>query len=95
MRPIRSTNLPVGIMAITDVIELAADGDSEAVIALHEALGQLEGVHERAAEVVKLRFFGGLKQDEIAALLEVSERSVRKYLSVAKLRLFRALEEER
>lgn len=43
------------------------------------------------ARIVKLRFFGGMQNAEIAALLEVSERTVERHWKVAKLWLYRAM----
>ncbi|MFG0245898.1 MAG: ECF-type sigma factor [Phycisphaerales bacterium JB052] len=44
---------------------------------IHKALRSLENLSERQAEIVELRFFGGLKVEEIADLLNVSDRTVR------------------
>ena len=46
------------------------------VIDLHEALDRLAGTHARAAQVVDLRFFGGLSIPEVARTLGLSESSV-------------------
>src|SRR5262249_42565018 len=46
------------------------------VIALHEALEGLAQAHPRHAQVVALRFFGGLSGPEVAAALEVSDTTV-------------------
>ena len=46
------------------------------VIALHEALESLAQEHPRPAQVVDLRFFGGLSVPEVARALEVSETTV-------------------
>lgn len=75
-------------------IPVTAPLPDDRLIEVHEVLDQLESDDPGLAQVVKMRYFGGLKQSEIGALLEVSERTVRKYLSVAKVRLFRALEEK-
>lgn len=48
----------------------------EEVIALDEALRELEALDPRQAEVVEQRFFGGLSLREIADLLGVSESTV-------------------
>jgi RNA polymerase sigma factor (TIGR02999 family) len=64
------------------------------LLEVHEVLDRLEAGNEILARVIKLRFFGGLRIAEIAALMELSERTVLKHLGVAKVRLFRALEEE-
>lgn len=44
---------------------------------LDEALTKLASVDERAARIVSLRFFGGLTEPEAAAVLGISERTVR------------------
>ena len=43
------------------------------------------------AQIVKLRFFSGLGNEEIATLLEVSERTVERHWKLAKLWLYREL----
>jgi len=43
------------------------------------------------AEIVKLRFFAGLQHDEIAALLDVNEKTVRRHWELAKVRLFQLI----
>lgn len=59
-----------GENAVTD--ETAVD-----VLALNEALGKLGELDPRAARVVELRFFGGLRDADIGPVLGVSERTVR------------------
>lgn len=46
------------------------------VLALHEALGELEQLNPRHAQVVEMRFFGGFTVPEIARHLEVSVSTV-------------------
>lgn len=46
------------------------------LLALDEALAELTALHPRQAQVVELRFFGGLSGDETAELLGVSPRTV-------------------
>ncbi|MEO1278847.1 MAG: ECF-type sigma factor, partial [Planctomycetota bacterium] len=60
-------------------------------IELEDALTQLAEVDERAARVVSLRFYGGLTEPEAAAILGVSERTVRGDWRSAKAFLRRAL----
>ena len=60
--------------------ELAA-GDAhgeETVLMVNEALGRLEEVNPRQAEVVIARFFGGMTADEIAEMLDISVRTVQR-----------------
>jgi RNA polymerase sigma factor (TIGR02999 family) len=46
------------------------------LLALHEALDHLAGLHKRQSEVVELRFFGGYTVEEIAEHLQVSVSTV-------------------
>ena len=64
------------------------------IIALHEALHDLADVDERESRVVELRFFGGMTQREIGAVLGLSERTVRDEWKHARAWLRRRLEEE-
>jgi RNA polymerase sigma factor (TIGR02999 family) len=54
-----------------------ADNQAELILALDEALGRLALIDERQSLVVQHRFFGGLTEDEIGAMLGVSARTVR------------------
>jgi RNA polymerase sigma-70 factor, ECF subfamily len=50
----------------------------EDLLALDMALSTLEAVDPRAARVVELRFFGGLREEEVAEVLEVSVITVKR-----------------
>ena len=50
--------------------------EANEILALDDALGRLAEFDERASRVVQLRFFGGLDMGEIAAVLDISERTV-------------------
>ena len=77
-----------------DQVELLAPLPDERLIAVHEVLEQLEQENKMNAQIVKLRYFAGLKHDEIAGLLEVNEKTVRRRWEIAKVWLFRALDEK-
>lgn len=66
----------------------------EDMLGLDTALNQLAGVDERLARVVELRYFAGLSEMEIAALMDRSERSVRRDWQKARLFLLAALQDE-
>lgn len=51
---------------------------SNDVLALNEALERLEQLDSRLRAVVEYRFFGGLREKEIAELLDVTERTVQR-----------------
>ena len=61
------------------------------VNALDEALTALSKIDQRKSRVVELRFFGGLSVDETAAVLEISEETVKRDWRAAKAWLFREL----
>jgi RNA polymerase sigma-70 factor, ECF subfamily len=60
---------------LDSVADFGPERDSE-LIALDQALGQLEKMDPRKARVIELRFFGGLTVEESAAVLNVSEDTV-------------------
>lgn len=72
--------------------EIAADGPRELeILAVDQALEDLARLDARQAQIVELRFFGGLTAEEIAELLGVSPTTVHREWATAKLWLFRAL----
>ena len=62
------------------------------LIALDEALTSLAAIDLRKSQVVELRFFGGMSEDETAAALGVSPITVKRDGSTAKAWLYRAIE---
>jgi RNA polymerase sigma factor (TIGR02999 family) len=65
--------------------------DREQLLSLNEALDRLAEHDERQARVVELRYFGGLKVDEVAEVLGVSRRTVEGYWTHARAWLLREL----
>ena len=65
--------------------------DLEDLIALDRALRKLRELHEREAQVLEFRYFAGMTTREIAAFLEVSERTVRDDWAHARVWLKREL----
>lgn len=70
---------------------LEAPADDEKILQVHDALEVLAAEDPQKAEIVKLRFFGGLGHEEIATLLGVNEKTVRRHWEVAKVRLFQII----
>ncbi|MGO3128069.1 MAG: ECF-type sigma factor [Luteimonas sp.] len=66
----------------------------EDTLALDIALTRLAAVDTRLAQVVELRYFAGLSELEIAALLERSERSIRRDWQKARMYLLASLRED-
>jgi RNA polymerase sigma factor (TIGR02999 family) len=65
------------------------------IVALDDALTQLTLLDPRKAQVVELRFFGGLNVEETAEVLEVSQQTVLRDWKFAKSWLLRALSERK
>ena len=61
------------------------------LLALDEALTVFSEVAPRQAKVVELRYFGGLTEEEIVAVLKISARTVRRDWDLAKAWLSREL----
>lgn len=61
------------------------------VLLVDEALERLASLDERQARVVELRYFGGLSVEEAAAVLDVSEITIKRDWAMAKAWLFREL----
>jgi len=54
------------------------DGESDEILALHEALERLAVIDQRLAKLVECRYYGGLSEVETAEVLGISERTVRR-----------------
>ena len=67
------------------------DCDLDEVLAVDEALTQLRRHDPRKAEVVQLRYFGGLSIDEVAEMLGISPRLVDQEWRFARAWLHRKL----
>lgn len=65
------------------------------ILALDDVLNQLALLDPRKAQVVELRFFGGLNVDETAEVLKVSQQTVLRDWKFAKSWLLRALSERK
>jgi RNA polymerase sigma factor (TIGR02999 family) len=64
---------------------------SKEIVDLHEALERLAALDSRKAQVVELKFFGGLNYDEIAEVLKIARMTVRRDWEFAKLWLYTEL----
>jgi RNA polymerase sigma factor (TIGR02999 family) len=74
-----------------DRIEIALDTRSEDLIALDEAIGQLAAEDPACAELVKLRFFGGLSHSDAAASLGITRRVADRHWAYARAWLYERL----
>jgi RNA polymerase sigma factor (TIGR02999 family) len=74
-----------------DAVDAPADGRSEDVLALDEALSRLAAEDPTKAELVKLRFFGGLSVEDAGRVLGISRATADRYWSYARVWLYSAL----
>lgn len=77
-----------------DDLEIAAPGDDERVLLVHEALEAFEKEEPEKARVVKLRCFLGLNHQEAAEVLGLSEKTVKRYWNYGKAWLCDAIEHQ-
>jgi len=66
-------------------------GSGTDVVAVNDALENLEAIDPRKGRIVELRFFGGLSTEETAQVLGVSTRTVEREWSLAQAWLLREL----
>jgi RNA polymerase sigma factor (TIGR02999 family) len=65
-------------LTVTLSEDLKQDELNLEVFALEEALTDLEAMDARPARIVEMRLFGGLSNEEIAAVLNISPRTVKR-----------------
>jgi len=71
-----------------DEAAIMSPEQSNEIVDVHEALERLATLDERKAQVVELKYFGGLNHDEIAEVLKVSTITVRRDWMFAKTWLY-------
>ena len=82
---------PAAIRVPLDGIDVAASEPAADVLAVDMALQMLASEDPRKAQVVELRFFGGLSVEETAEALQVSVRTVHTDWALARAWLYRTL----
>jgi RNA polymerase sigma factor (TIGR02999 family) len=75
----------------TDGPPIVQYGEDE-VIRVHDALLELAHADERLARLVEMRYFGGLTEEEIADVLGITGRTVRRHWEKARMLLSLALQ---
>jgi RNA polymerase sigma factor (TIGR02999 family) len=74
-----------------DVLDLSSPTTPDELVALSDALDCLAQTNDQAAELVKLRFFAGLTNEQAAAALDISPRKANQIWSYAKAWLLECL----
>lgn len=92
----RRATIKRGPAALKVPLEAAAEvGDTRHpnLIALDDALHALESADPQLAEVVVMRYFGGMRQDEVAVVMGVSSATVARRWRTARAWLFEYLQD--
>jgi RNA polymerase sigma factor (TIGR02999 family) len=76
-------------------ISAVAGSPAQDVLVIHEALTKLEALDRRAAHVVELRFFGGLREKEAAEVLGISVATLKRDWEFARVWLMTQLQSAR
>jgi RNA polymerase sigma factor (TIGR02999 family) len=79
---------------LEDALVVSAQEGGPDLVALDDALKQLQAFDPRKASVVEMRFFAGMSAAETAAALGTTEATVRRDWNIAKAWLCRYLEEK-
>ena len=77
--------------ADVDDLEFPTAAPPDELLALDEALERLAQAHPEEAQLIKLRYFVGMTQDEAARVLGVSRRTVNSRWAFARAWLYQAL----
>lgn len=78
------------VLALNDAISFLNTQNIE-ILALHEALEKLAELDKKQAEIVELKFFGGLTNEETAEVLQISVSTVKREWEMARSWLYREL----
>jgi RNA polymerase sigma factor (TIGR02999 family) len=83
-----------GVRLSLDEMRVTIEDRAAELVALDDALKSLEKFDERKSKIVEMRFFGGLSVDEVASVLDVSDKTVMREWRIAKMWLHRELSGE-
>jgi RNA polymerase sigma factor (TIGR02999 family) len=77
-----------GLQRRDATLAIAAPEVDEDVVAIDEALDRFAALHPVKAELVKLRYFGGLTIDEAAQALGISAATAKRYWTYSRVWLY-------
>ena len=77
-------------ISLDKALDIAAARSAD-LLALEEALSRLQQVDGRQCQVIEMRFFGGMAEDEIADVLGVSARTVNREWRMARAWLYKEM----
>jgi RNA polymerase sigma factor (TIGR02999 family) len=73
-------------------VDIATPDESDRILAINEALDKFAIEHRAEAELVKLRYFVGMTNDEAAQVMGISPRTAKHYWTHARAWLFREIQ---
>jgi len=79
-------------LTLNTAISSSLPANEQQMLDVHEALNALEQAEPRLAQVVEMRYFGGYTDAEIAAAMEISDRTVRRHWDKARAFMLAQLE---
>ena len=82
---------PAPRVSLDDAGEIPGPSTDIDIVALHQSLERLQALDPRQAQLVELRYFGGVSVEETARILGVSPATVYREWATARLWLHRAL----
>jgi RNA polymerase sigma factor (TIGR02999 family) len=74
---------------------ITAPNNDDQILAVNDALEKFAGQNKLGAELVKLRYFGGMTLAEAAQALSISDRTADNYWAYAKVWLVREMQAQR
>jgi len=74
-----------------DDVDIAAADSDEQLLQIHEVLDELAAESSTLAELIKLRFFVGLRMSEIAEVMGISPTTAKRHFTYARAWLFARL----
>ena len=74
-----------------DQLDLSVPEPNELLLYIEDALQALEQVHPQWAQIVVMKYFGGMTHRETAEALNIGESSVERYWAAAKVWLYRKM----
>lgn len=81
------------MVTLDDNADVAVERQED-VLALDEAMSRLAELNQRQSQIVEMRYFGGLSEQEIADILGVSSRTIRRDWNLARAWLYRELKRD-
>ena len=80
-------------LPVSQIVDPSSGQDLD-VLDLHEALNEMAELDPRQAEIVELRYFGGLTENEVATVKKLSPVTIRREIAAAKFWLGRRMKSQ-